>query len=60
MSHFEMRPYIDDVGLESGISGIADRFADVLLRLQLEYDLPSDIWAAAQDLLHLLRGRERS
>lgn len=37
---------------------VADRFAQVLARLSLEYELPPDVWAAAEDILQAFRARE--
>jgi hypothetical protein len=37
---------------------MADGFVQVLERLELEYDLPPDIWAVAEDVLQALKARE--
>jgi hypothetical protein len=53
-----LRPYLPDGGIESEKSTIADGFVQVLERLELEYDLPQDIRAVAEDVLQALKARE--
>jgi hypothetical protein len=53
-----LRPYLPDGGIESEKSTMADGFVQVLERLELEYDLPPDIWAVAEDVLQALKARE--
>jgi hypothetical protein len=52
------RPYLPNRGIESEKSTMADGFVQVLERLELEYDLPPDIRAVAEDVLQALRARE--
>ena len=40
-------PYLFDEGVEPEESTIADGFVEVLARLELEYDLPADVWSVA-------------
>jgi hypothetical protein len=53
-----LRPYLPNGGIEPEKSTMADGFAQVLERLELEYDLPPDIWAVAEDVLQALKARE--
>jgi hypothetical protein len=53
-----LRPYLPNVGIEPEKSTMADGFVQVLERLELEYDLPPDIWAVAEDVLQALKARE--
>jgi hypothetical protein len=52
-----LRPYLLDEGVESEESTIADGFVEVLARLELEYDLPPDVWSVAEDVLQALKTR---
>lgn len=53
-----LRPHLPDRGIESEKSTLAGGFVQVLERLELEYDLPPDIWAVAEDVLKALKARE--
>jgi hypothetical protein len=53
-----LRPYLPDEGIEPKKSTIAEGFVRVLAHLELEYDLPPDIWAVAEDVLQALKARE--
>jgi hypothetical protein len=53
-----LRPYVPNGGIEAEKSTVADGFVLVLERLELEYDLPLDIWAVAEDVLQALKARE--
>jgi hypothetical protein len=53
-----LRPYLPDAGIEPEKSTMADGFLQVLERLELEYDLPPDIWAVAEDVFQALKARE--
>lgn len=55
----KLRPYVGKVAVEPVRQSIADRFAEVIVRLHLEYDLSSDILAVAQDVLQALKVREK-
>ena len=50
-------PYLLDEGVEPEESTIADGFVEVLARLELEYDLPPDVWSIAEDVLQALKTR---
>ena len=53
-----LRPYPPNGGIVPEKSTMADGFVQVLERLELEYDLPPDIWAVAEDVLRALKARE--
>jgi hypothetical protein len=53
-----LRPHLPNAGIELEKSTLADGFVQVLERLELEYDLPPDIWAVAEDVLQALKARE--
>jgi hypothetical protein len=38
---------------------VADRFAQALAHLSVEYDLPADVWEAAENILEAFRAGER-
>jgi hypothetical protein len=59
MLRFKLRPDTGNGAVEPERPTIADRFAQVMARLQLEYDLSPDVWAAAEDVLQALKARER-
>ena len=46
-----------DEGIEPEESTIAEGFGEVLARLELEYDLPPDVWSVAEDVLQALKAR---
>ena len=46
-----------DGGIEPEESTIAEGFGEVLARLELEYDLPADVWSVAEDVLQALKAR---
>ena len=50
-----LHPYLLDEGVELEESTIADGFVEVLARLELEYDLPPDVWSVAEDVLRALK-----
>jgi hypothetical protein len=52
-----LHPYLLDEGVEPEESTIADGFVEVLARLELEYDLPPDVWSVAEDVLRALKTR---
>jgi hypothetical protein len=52
-----LHPYLLDEGIELEKSTIADGFVEVLARLELEYDLPPDVWSVAEDVLQALKAR---
>jgi hypothetical protein len=56
MPHLELLPSIDEIVGETTTPSIADRFADVMGWLRLEYDLTPDVLAAAEDVLDVLKG----
>jgi len=56
MLHLELPPSIDEIVGETATPSIADRFADVMGWLRLEYDLTPDVLAAAEDVLDVLKG----
>ena len=58
MSRSKLPPYVGNVAVEVGTSSIADRFLQVVAHISLEYNLPPDIWAAAEDVLGALRARK--
>jgi hypothetical protein len=53
-----LRPYVLNEGIEPEKLTLAHGFVQVLERLKLEYDLPPDIWAVAEDVLQALKARE--
>ena len=53
-----LRPYVPNGGIELGKLTVAEGFMQVLAHLDLEYDLPPDIWAVAEDVLQALKARE--
>ena len=52
-----LHPYLPDEGIELEKSTIADGVVEVLARLELEYDLPPDVWSVAEDVLQALQAR---
>jgi hypothetical protein len=59
MLRFKLHPYVANGAIQIGRPTVADRFAQVLARLKLEYDLPPDVWAAAEEVLQALKAREK-
>jgi hypothetical protein len=59
MLRFKLRPYTANGAMERGGPTVSDRFARVLAHLNFEYDLPPDVWAAAEDVLQALKAGER-
>jgi hypothetical protein len=57
MSRFKLRLYIPNSVSETKKLTIADRFAQVLARLKFEYDLPLEVLAVGEELLHALKAR---
>lgn len=57
MSHLKLGGHISDAVAESRTLTL-ERFARVLARLELEYDLDRDVVAEAERLLRSLRSRE--
>ena len=53
-----LRPYVPNEGIELDKLTVAEGFVRVLAHLELEYDLPLDIWAVAEDVLQALKTRE--
>jgi hypothetical protein len=58
MLHLNLRRNIAREVVERKRQTVAERFALVLADLKLEYDLSPDVWAVAEDVLQVLRGRE--
>jgi hypothetical protein len=54
MSHSEPRPCVGNVTDELKNYNIADRFAAVMVHLNLEYELEPDVLSAAEDVLRIL------
>jgi hypothetical protein len=57
MAGLTLNSYFLDEGFEPEESTIADGFVEVLARLELEYDLPPDVWSVAEDVLQALKAR---
>jgi hypothetical protein len=55
MSHLELRLYVDEAAAEIKAPSIADRFADVVEQIKLEYDLEPDVLAAAKDIMNVMK-----
>jgi hypothetical protein len=53
-----LRRYVPNGGIELDKLTVAEGFMQVLAHLDLEYDLPPDIWAVAEDVLQALKARE--
>jgi hypothetical protein len=53
-----LRPYVPNEGIELDKLTVAEGFVRVLAHLELEYDLPPDIWAVAEDVLQTRKARE--
>ena len=60
MIDLKLHDYLLDEGVEPEESTIADGFVEVLARLELEYDLPADVWSVAEDVLQALKTRMRN
>jgi hypothetical protein len=60
MLHLKFRPNIAHDVFEPQKPTVAGRFAQVLARLKLEYDLAPDVWAVAEDVLQALKAREEN
>jgi hypothetical protein len=60
MPHLELLQSIVEIVGETATPSIADRFADVMGWLRLEYDLTPDVLAAAEDVLDVLKGRKET
>ena len=60
MVSLTLPPYFLDEGVEPEESTIADGFVEVLARLELECDLPADVWSVAEDVLQALKTRMRN
>jgi hypothetical protein len=58
MLRFKQRSYVRKT-VEPENPSIADRFAEVVVRLHLEHDLEPDVLAAAEDALRVFRATER-
>ena len=59
MTGFKLRPHGRQLALERTGPSIADRFADVITRLHLEYALEPDVLEAAEDVLRVFRAKEK-
>ena len=59
MLRSKLRPYIAHSDAEPKKPATADQFALVLARLKLEYDLSHDVLSAAEDVLQVLKMREK-
>ena len=53
-----LRPYVPNGGIELDKLTLSEGFVRVLAHLELEYDLPPDIWAVAEDVLQASTARE--
>ena len=58
MVSLTLQPYLLDEGVEPEESTIVDGFVEVLARIELEYDLPPDVWSVAEDVLEALKTRK--
>jgi hypothetical protein len=58
MSLLKLRRNPADAAIEAEKPSAADWFAQVLARLNLEYDLPADVQTEAEEVLHALKARE--
>jgi hypothetical protein len=59
MSHIKLRSHAGGVVIGTEQSSIADRFAEIMGDISLDYDLDPDVWSAAQDVLQALKAREK-
>ena len=59
MMGFKLRPHGRQVALEPVDPSIADRFVEVIARLHLEHALEPDVLEAAEDVLWVLRAKEK-
>jgi hypothetical protein len=59
MSPIKLRSYVDEVVVEPERSSIADRFAEIMGDISLDYDLDPDVLSVAQDVLQALKAREK-
>jgi hypothetical protein len=59
MLPLKLRPYFAQGAIEPEQATVADGFARVLARLNLDYDLCPDVRAAAEDVLRALSAREK-
>jgi len=50
-------PYVPNGEIELDKLTVAEGFMQVLAHLDLEYDLPPDIWAVAEDVLQALKAK---
>ena len=58
MECLRLPPYVPNGEIELDKLTVAEGFMQVLAHLELEYDLPLDIWAVAEDVLQALKTRE--
>ena len=58
MSLLKLRRQPADGPIEPEKPSAAEWFAQVLARLNLEYDLPADVLTEAEEVLHALRAKE--
>jgi hypothetical protein len=58
MLRFKLRAYFANRVAKPERLTLAERFAQVLALLKLEYDLTPDVWAAAEEVLQALKARE--
>jgi hypothetical protein len=59
MSSIKLHPYIDKGAIDPEEASIADRFAEIMGDISLDYDLGPDVLGAAQDVLQALKAREK-
>ena len=59
MLRFKTSPYIAGGDVDPGGRSIADQFAKIMIHICLEYDLEPDVLGAAQDVLQVLKAREK-
>lgn len=59
MLRFKMRPYISNAVVDPETPSIADQFAEIMVRICLDYDLEPDVLGVAQEVLQALKVREK-
>jgi hypothetical protein len=59
MSRFKLSPDADEVSAELERWSVADRFAEIMNDISLDYDLDPDVLSVAQDVLQELKAREK-
>jgi hypothetical protein len=59
MLRFKTSPYIANGDIDPGTVSIAEQFAEIMVRISLDYDLEPDVWAAAQEVFQALKARKK-